>query len=858
MAKGRNGWRMLGGTALLLAPLPALAQDAPAPAERPDDETAGEAAKDEIVVTGKRPPGSALGDAAPVAVLDADTIRAMGATSINDLLKRLKPLTTSNSGAEPVFLLNGRRISGFQELQPIPPEAMERTEILNEQDSARFGFPPTVRIINFVTKKHFRALAVEQSASTTTDGGGGAAGIDLTGTRIEGNRRSTLNIDYDRQNPLLNSDRPLIADSDTLFDRGGNLRATGGGSIDPALDALAGRAVTAAPVPTDPAARASLSAYVAGAGTNRATDLSPFLSQRSRDQLQVNATHAVPIGKRLSGSINLSMDAQRGAALAGLQGVALRLPAGNAASPFSRDVLLYRYLDEAGVLTQRSDNLTLRAGSAIQGTVDRWAWAVTGGYDRVRARAWVDRGVDPAVVQAAVTAGADPYALTDSVASARRIVNRSRTLTETGTAKATANGPLLRLPAGPALLTLNADYAYSNSTGRLSGDAGPATTLGRTVQGGSASVELPIAAADSGVLAAIGTLSANATLGVTGVSDYGALASSNIALRWRPRPPVELTLSVNTARTPPPIAALTNPVVTIPNTPFFDFVTGASAPIGVTSGGNTDLAPETREIRTVGIGWQPVKGKELRLNLDYVDTRITDQLAYLGNATAPLQAAFPDRFVRDAAGQLLRADLRPVNLFRQRERKLTTRWSFFTELGPKPAPAAPPAKGAPPPPPRRQRPMLWSFASVTARLDDRLALAPGLPELDLLDGRSLDGNGGRSRYEAQGNIGGSIGSLRLGGFANWTPPTRIRSDIAASDLRFSGLTYIGLYSQIDAQQLAPRTAWARRMSLQFDVQNLLNARTDVRDRSGAVPYRFQPSFLDPYGRIVKLSVRKLF
>lgn len=234
---GRDGWRMLAGATVLMAPAPVLAQDDPEPA-------AEDPQKPDIVVTGKRPPGSALGDAAPVAVLDAEAIRAMGVTSIDDLLKLLKPLTTSNSGGEPVFLLNGRRISGYREIQTLPPEALERTEILNEQDSARFGFPATVRIVNFVTKKRFRALTIEQGAGTTTDGGGGTVRGDVGATRIGGDRRTTLAINYDRQNQLFATDRPYQVDNDTLFDRTGNLRGLNGGSIDPALDRLAGRPVT--------------------------------------------------------------------------------------------------------------------------------------------------------------------------------------------------------------------------------------------------------------------------------------------------------------------------------------------------------------------------------------------------------------------------------------------------------------------------------------------------------------------------------------------------------------------------------------------------------------------------------------
>lgn len=843
-AYGQRGWRILAGTAIVIAPAPLRAQTDPEPSR--------DKKEDEVVVTGKRPPGSAIGDAQPVAVLDAEALRALGATSIEQLLKLIKPLTTSASGGDPVFLLNGRRISGPREIWTLPPEALERTEVLSEQDAARFGFPATVRVVNFVLKKRFSAVVVEQGAGTTTDGGGETAKVEVGSTRIEGNRRTSLTINYDRQNRLLASERPYQVDRDSPFDRIGNVRGVGGGSI-PALDALAGRPVTIAGVPADPALRGTVSAY--GANTPNATDLSPFLSLRSKDLLKVDGTHNMPLGKSMTASLNLTMEAERGSALAGLQGVTLALPP---TAPFGSGVLLDRYLDEGPTLTQRNDNLTLHAGSTVQGGFGRWMWTVTGGYDRVRARAAVDRGVSAGVLQAAVDAGADPFDLSSVLASTPLVVTRSRTVTNTLTGKATANGPVLELPAGVAQLTLNADYARSDSSGLLAGDDGRATGLTRTVRGGSASLDLPIASVDRDVLSAIGSLSANATLGLVDVSDYGSLASSNFALTWTPWRPVQITASINTARTPPAIATLTAPVVTVPNTPFFDFVTGTSAPIIVTGGGNTDLAPETRQIRTLGIGWQPIKDKQLRVALNYIDTRITDQVVNIGSATAALQAAFPDRFPRDTAGQLLRADLRPVNLFREVERKLQAEMSFFGPVGAAPPAPTPPEKGAPPPPPPKERPMVWSFLTLTARLEDQLTLRPGQPQLDLLDGQTLDGNSGRPRFEVQGNIGGSIGPIRAGTYGNFRPATRIRSDLPASDLHFSELLFVGLYTQLDAAKLAPRAPWTKSMTFQLDVQNLLNDRVDVRDRTGTVPFRFQPSFLDPYGRIVRLSVRKLF
>ena len=813
-------------------------------------------ARDDIVVTGKRLPGSVIGETEPVAILDAAGMRALGVTSLSDMLRLLKPLTTSASGGDPVFLLNGRRISGYGEIQSLPPEAMERTEILPETEAARFGFPSTVRVVNFITKAHFRALAVEEGAGTTTDGGGGVALLQLGSTRIDHGRRQSLAINYDRQDPLTASRRPTLPDTGSLFDGIGTIAGAGGGSIDPALDALAGRTVANAAVPADPASRGALAGYT---GAPRVFDLAPYQSVPSRDTLKVDGTQAVPIGRSVMASLNLTMEAKRGAGLAGLPRAVLRVPAGNPASPFARDVLLYRYLTEAAPLVQRTSGLDLHAGSTVQGSVKRWQWTVTGSYDRARASVAADQGIVLDGRQAAIDAGGDPFAAFTPADTAHRIVTRSRTVTGTIVGTATANGPVFALPAGDAQMTVTGNYARSTSSGMLAGEGIPAAGVRRITGGASVNIDLPIAAASRGVLDAIGSLSANGTIGLSAVSDYGSLVNGYAGLTWTPDAPVQVTASINTTQTPPAIGLLTTPVVTVPNVPYFDFVTGDSALVTVLTGGNAALAPERRRISTVGASWKPVKAKELRLNLDYVETRIEEQTSYLSGATPGLQAAFPDRFGRDAAGRLLAVDLRPVNLTREVERKVQGKVSLWTQIGPEPkSPADPATKDAPPPPPPRPRPMVYGFATVTARIDDRLILRPGQPQLDLLGGDTLVGSGGRPRYEAQGNIGGSYGPVQGGLFAMWQGPTRIRSAIAAADLRFSAKTFLALYATIDAARLASRADWAAKTTFQLNVQNLLNDRIAVRDRNGTVPYRFQPAFLDPYGRIVRLSVRKLF
>ncbi len=842
----------------LCLPATALAQEAPAsptaaPAEQEADGTTGS----EIVVTGQRVRGSAIGEVDPLAVLDRDTIATLGATNLTELLSRVKGLVTSVSGSDPVFLLNGRRLSGFDEIATLPPEAIERVEVLPEREAARFGFPPTVRVTNFITPKHFRALSTQQLAGTSTEGGGATNYTEATTTQIDDGRRTSLSVAYFRQNPVLQSQRGLLPDPDTPFSIGGNVTAANGGSIDPALDAIAGRAVAIAAVPADPAARGLLSAYAAAPTV---TDIGRYRSLIPRnDMVRVDGSIASPIGATIDGSLNLKMEAQRTAGFSGLAPVTLDVPAGGVL-PFADDVRVNRYLPDS-VLRQRGNSLNLHAGGTLQGTVRRWAWNVTGTHDRVRGFAFSENGVPLDALQASVAAGGDPLAPIDPATAQLRTVQQSRTVTQTTGAKGVVNGPLLNLPAGAALVTVSADYARSNSRGSQSGTVDPALMLERTVMGASINADLPIAAADRDVLSFLGQVSANAMIGVSDVSRYGRLTTHAYGLTWTPLSGVQFNASLNETQSPPAIALLSAPTLVVPNTPFFDFTTGTSVPVTSVFGGNPALTPERRRVSTIGAAFKPIRDKEFRVNLDYLTTDIADQTSTPGSATAAFQSVFPDRFVRDTAGRLIAVDLRTVNIAAERERKLRMGVNLWTQIGPAPPPP-PKATGvasatAPPPAPPKPRPSIFANLTATYRLEDRIVLAPGLAPLDLLDGATLDGTGGRPRWEVEGNLSGSYGPVNIGMFGRLQGATRIRSDLPASDLRLTGRTWLVLYSSLDIARIVP-APWTRKMSMQLTVENLLDDRIDVRDRTGATPNRFQSAYLDPIGRSIRLGVRKLF
>lgn len=817
--------------------------------------------KNEIVVTGKRPRGSALGEAEPVAVLDEEAIRALGATSLSQMVQRLGSATKSANGADPVFLLNGQRISGMEEIQTLPPEAMERVEVLPEQDAARFGFPPTVRVVNFITKKHFRSLAVQQLAGATTEGGGGTEYAEATSTRIDGTRRSSLSMSYFRHNPVWQDQRAIVPDPDLLFSTAGTVTGLNGGSIDAALDALAGRPIRVATVPIDPAARGALESYTGGQRVGEGLGGYRTLLQR-QDKLRAEGTLAAPLTKAVRGSLNLALEAQRNHGSNGLAPAQLRVRGASGALPFANDVLLYRYFPDT-VLRQTSTTLNLHAAATLYGNVARWMWNASVTYDRVRNTDASDQGVPLDALQASVDASGDPLAPLSPETAAQHVRLRSRALNKTLVSRAVANGPLVTLPAGEALVIVTADYTQASTEASLQGQAASdkLQRLARRIMGASVSAELPIASADRGVLEFLGRLSANGMVSVSDVSGFGRLVNASFGLSWAPRRLVQFTASVNQTRTSPTVDMLASPLVTTPNTPFFDFTTGASVQVTTVSGGNPTLKGERRRITTLGMSVEPLMGTELRVNLDYVDTQIRNQAAYLGALTSDSLAAFPDLFERDLGGALIRVDRRPVNIARESERKLRLGVNFVTRVGAPPPPVAPallaPAQNVSPPRPPKPRPMLYGSLTTDLRLEDRLHLQPGSPALDMLDGATLSGTGGRPRWEIDANFGGSLGGASLGVYGRLQGPTRIRSGLAASDLHFSGRTWLVVYSSFDVSMVSGKR-WAQKLSLQLTVENLLNNRINVSDRDGATPNRFQAAYLDPLGRSIRIGLRKLF
>ncbi|AQR73660.1 TonB-dependent receptor domain-containing protein [Sphingomonas sp. LM7] len=806
--------------------MPAVAQESVP--EQPDAD---------IVVRASRLPGSIDTDVLPTMRLDADAIRKLGVVGAAELVKKLG---LAPDGAQPIYTLNGRLPASTFEIFEMPMEAFRQFESFPASVATKFGYPPTRKVLNFITKDRFGAVELKSNYQAATEGGSANHSETAGITRIRNQRRLTLTGSYTGTSELRQNERRIVADPALYFDTIGNVTGAAGGAIDPRLTALAGGPVLVAPVPSDPAGRGDLAAYLDNAGTPRITDTAAFRTLIPNQQSwKLGGAIASPIGSNTTASFAASLERKRERSVQGLPAAILPIAAANPYSPFDADILLHRYLDEAGPVRQRTTSTIARAALGGSGTFSGWGWNLTASIDRQQLESVTRGNVDIAGLTARIADGTDPFARFGTSQSPLLPDERSRTILTNADMRVVMNGTLFAVPAGHVTLTAAATAQHARADRTTQAIATSSARLGRFQSGASVALNVPVTMG----------LSLDAKAGLNSVSRFGAFVETSYGLNWKPMPRIQLVASIANARNAPALVSLASPIVTTPNTPFFDFVTGESVLVTAFAGGNPNLKAERRRIASINLDAQPIASSELRLGIGYADTRIADQVGVLSAVTQMIQAAFPDAYVRGASGQLVSVNFQPLNFALENQRDLSATFQYYGNFGKAP----PPDAKAP-----RERVGYFLWFSPSWRLEDTLLLRRGLETLDLLDGDTVGGTGGPPRFRLFGNASLSYRGTNLGFAPSWQAGTRIRSPDPASDLTFSGLFKLNVEASAMLDVLAPKSSWARGARISLSVDNLFNERQRVRDRNGVTPNRYQPALLDPQGRWIQLNLRKLF
>ena len=784
-------------------------QTQPTPTE--DDPYADEEGGEAIVVTGVRR-GSVVGDIPPENVLGPRDVRATGATDINELLEALAPQLGSargRGGERPITLLNGQRVSSFREMRDIPTEAIDRVEVLPEEVALKYGYRADQRVVNIVLRERFRSTVVQLEGGVATEGGYANGEIDVDRLSIQKNGRTMLTFDAETNGSLTEDERDIALDDDATVDE------------------------------------------------------RPFRTLLGSSRLlRGGATVNRTILGNVGATVNAEVEHNEGRSLLGLSDFALN------------------------GLVRETNSDSAHVGFALNGNRGKWRWSATGNGDVGHSETRSDRADE--------TRG-----------------DRSETFSTSADVDVTANGPLFALPAGDASMTVRvgASTLHRDSERRNASELSE-TELSRTRGSGSINVDLPVSRRNRD-FSALGNLTLNANAEIEQLSDFGTLTTVGAGLNWSPVDRLSFLASWTREEGAPSVAQLGDPILETPETRVFDFTTGETVLVTAITGGNPDLLADKRNVLKIGGNWKPLEETDLRLRAEYVRSRLDRPVSSFPGVSEALEAAFPERFVRDDAGQLVSVDFRPVNY--DQARKDTLRWGFdFTmplksaapsqadiqrfrarraaETGnaagqgtPPPSPeGGPPPEGAGPPPGGaggggfspggggggggfgrfgggRQGGRLTFSLTHQVNLVDEVTIADGLPKLDYLNGEAVGSTGGRSRHEIQAEAGYYNNGLGARLQGNWRSGTTV--DSTAGDLRFSPYADVDLRLFANLSEnfdLVAKHPFFRGASVRLDIENIFNTRPNVRGADGITPLSYQPDLLQPVGRTIGITFRKLF
>ncbi len=212
----------------------ALAAPAIAQQEQADERVTGQASggsgagavhvgdysdEEEIVVTGQRERGAVVGDYKPEQQLNAGDVRALGVSSVAELLTELAPQVQSAGGGSPVVLLEGRRIASFREVGSIPSEAIARVDILPEEVALKYGYSATQKVVNIVLRQRFRAFTAEGTGRVSTHGDGFRLGSEGGFLAIRRGERVNIDVETTHTNAITEADRGLASGGGDGTDR---------------------------------------------------------------------------------------------------------------------------------------------------------------------------------------------------------------------------------------------------------------------------------------------------------------------------------------------------------------------------------------------------------------------------------------------------------------------------------------------------------------------------------------------------------------------------------------------------------------------------------------------------------------
>lgn len=816
--------------ALLASAMPVMAHAQQTPPPAPQE--AEEEADGEIVVSGQLR-GAVEGDIPPEVQLSPADIRALGVPTIADLITELAPQTGSGrgrGGEQPVVLLNGRRISSFSEIREMPTEAIERVDILPEEVALKYGYRADQKVVNIVLRRRFRAITTEAEARVPTAGGFAGGKGDVNILKISRDKRVNLDVQYTGASGLLESERDVIS------------RPANGQT---------------------------------GDQTPYRTLIAP------RQQLTINGVYSQNLSSKISGSFNARLEVDQRQALLGL------------------DNQFPQFRDTKSQTAHTGFSLN---GDGLPWSRD-WRWSLTGNYDRVATRSVTGRGI-----------GATDLAdSTSNVATVDALFRGPLLKLPAGDLSAN-----IRLGASTSDFdrsSLRGGVAGSGSTSRDSGSMAvnvdlPLASRRRDVLGVLGDLSL-------NANAEIERLSDFGTLVTTG---YGLNWSPIKQVRFIASFTDEEGAPSAQQLGDPTLATPNVPVFDYVRgeTAFVTNITGGNPLLTADSRHVMKLGLSIRPLDETDLSLRAdyISSTARNQISAFPASSAAVEAAFPGRFLRDGSGrliSVDNRAVNFASAE--RSQLRwgfnfSMPLSSVLEKRIEERRAEFEKRR---AEAA--ANGTPlPERPRRERgeganvpaqqPPQGGFfgggggrgpggggfgggrgfggggrgfggpnGALAGRINfslyhtwhfkELVTIRDNLPVLDLLNGAATGSRGGQPEHEIEAQGGVSKDGLGFRVNAKWQSGTTVFTGAAGSgnrlDFGSTGTIGLRLFADLGQQiKLVRDHRWLRGTRVTLSVDNLFDTHPRVTDQTGAVPLSYQPDLLDPQGRMIRLSIRKLF
>lgn len=834
---------------------------------------------DEVVVEAERLGYSPTDNIIPEVVFGAGDVQALGVSDMGELLDAIAAETGTDSSEPPIILLNGRPVASRRDIRRFPSEAVRRVEVLPPEAALKFSSDPNRRVINFILRSRFKALTGNGRTRTTTDGGGDRHNFDTTHLRIRDKTRIALTAGFESQSALSQFERDVPdRNAGRFFAEPGNILSPDGTSeIDPNLSVLVGSPVTIVGLP-DGALNTplTLNDLIGGANLANIEDQRMFRDIVSaKDTLTLGAILFRPIGERLSVSGSLNADISESDSLRGRINTSLDIPATNPFSPFSRDVELFR---ADGPLIRTRSQQDYDANLSLFGDYARYRWALESSYSVETDRRDTDRRLDDDPLQDRLDMN-DPSLNPFGPLSLSQISQSDRQ-EKVARLKGRLSGNLMTLPAGRLSGSIGFDLSDTvlNSEANFEG-LQTDNNLSRAVQQMRAEINIPLSAGTGGRRSK-GRASLRLSGSVEEAEDIGTLTSHGVGINWNPAQHWSLQGSVDYTERAPSLSRIGDPILIDPNVRVTDFAVGNNRVlIDRITGGNPNLRPEDRRDIQLTASYRP--NRSLRVSTRFRSRLAKDSIESFPFLTPQVALAFPDRLIRDASGDLTALDARPVNAFKEERQSLRTGLNWFHRFGS--TRRATPQTRSEERPPRQARPQQGRRSGQrgrrnanrvslslyhTWRLVDRIQFRETGPVFDLLDGGALRRLGGEPAHEIEARANLRYKNLGATLWLNHQSGSTIKAESLGAtqgrggDLIFDPLTTANLRLYYDLGRRAngrqvPRDNWRRGLRLTLDVNNVTNNRPSVSNSNGVTPFGYEADALDPFGRTIMLSLRKI-